>query len=161
MRRPIVVVMLAAVILAATTTGGLLLVACGTSSGSGSTTGSAAANPPGGQAPDMSSMFSSALDPLVKAGTITSDQEGTVIDALTSSMPSGGQADQGGQASPGATQPTGQAPSSGATPPSGGQQGSMPDAGQLFSSTLDGLLSDGTITAAQETAISKALSAVM
>ena len=158
MRRPIFAVVIAVVVLAAATTGGLLLVACGSSSGSASTTEAAATNAPGGQAPDMSSTFSSALDPLVKAGTITSDQESTVVDALTSSMPSGG---QGGQPSPGATPASGQAPSSGATPPGGGQQGSAPDAGQMFSSTLDGLVSDGTITSAQETAISKALSSAM
>ena len=107
----------------------------------------------------MSATFSTALDPLVEAGTITSDQESTVIDALTSSMP-GGQGGQG-QPSPGATPPSGQMPSSGATPPSGGQQGSAPDAGQMFSSTLDGLVTDGTITSAQETAISEALSSAM
>ena len=37
----------------------------------------------------------------------------------------------------------------------------MPDAGQMFSSTLDDLVSDGTITSAQETAISEALSSAM
>ena len=160
MRRPIVAVVVAVVILAAATTGGLLLAACGSSSGSASTTQAAATNAPGGQAPDMSSMFSTALDPLVKAGTITSDQESTVIDALTSSMPSGGQGGQGGQPSPGATPPSGQAPSSGATPPSGAQ-GSAPGGGQMFSSTLNSLVSDGTITSAQKTAIAKALSSAM
>jgi hypothetical protein len=159
MRRPIVAVVVAVVILAAATTGGLLLVACGSSSGSAGTTQAAATNVPGGQAPDMSALFSSALDPLVKAGTITSDQESTVIDALTSSMP-GGQG-QGGQPSPGATPPSGAMPSPGAMLPSGGQQGSAPDASQMFGSTLDGLVSDGTITSAQETAISKALSSAM
>jgi hypothetical protein len=161
MRRPIVAVVAAVVILAAATTGGLLLAACGSSSGSASTTQAAATNAPGGQPPDMSSVFSSALDPLVKAGTITGDQESTVIDALASSLPSGGQGGLGGQPSPGATPPSGQMPSSGATPPSGGQQGSAPDAGQMFSATLDGLVTDGTITSAQETAISKALSSAM
>ena len=37
----------------------------------------------------------------------------------------------------------------------------MPDASQMFGSALDGLVSDGTITSAQETAISKALSSAM
>ena len=41
------------------------------------------------------------------------------------------------------------------------QQGSMPDPSQMFSSTLDALVSDGTITSAQETAITKALSSAM
>jgi hypothetical protein len=157
MRRPIVAVVVAVVILAAATTGGLLLAACGNSSGSASTTQAAATNAPGGQAPDMSATFSAALDPLVKAGTITSGQESTVVAALTSSMSSGG---QGGRPSPGATPPSGQAPSAGSTPP-GGAQGSAPDASQMFGSTLDGLVSDGTITSAQETAISKALSSAM
>ena len=161
MRRPIVAVVVAVVILAAATTGGLLLVACGSSSGSASTTQAAATNAPGGQAPDMDSTFSAALDPLVEAGTITGDQESTVIDALTSSMPSGGQGGQGGRPSPGATPLSGQMPSSGATPPSGGRQGSAPDASQMFSSTLDGLVTDGIVTSAQETAISKALSSAM
>jgi hypothetical protein len=158
MRRPLVAVAIAVAILAAATTGGLLLAACGSSSGSASTTQAAATNASGGQAPDMSATFTAALDPLVKAGTITSAQESTVIDALSSSMPSGG---QGGQPSAGATPPSGQTPAAGATPPSGGTQGSKPDASQMFSSTLDGLVSDGTITSAQETAISKALSSAM
>jgi hypothetical protein len=161
MRRPLVAVAIAVAILAAATTGGLLLAACGSSSGSASTTQAAATNDPGGQAPDMSATFTTALDPLVKAGTITSAQESSVIDALSSSMPGGGQGGQGGQPSAGATPPSGQTPAAGATPPSGGTQGSKPDASQMFSSTLDGLVSDGTITSAQETAISKALSSAM
>ena len=37
----------------------------------------------------------------------------------------------------------------------------MPDPSQMFGSTLDDLVSDGTITSAQETAISEALSSAM
>jgi hypothetical protein len=159
MRRSIAAVAVAVAMLAAVTAGGLLIAACGGSSDSGSTTQAATAAGPGGQMPDMSAMFTTALDPLVTDGTITSDQESTVISALSSAGP-GGQG-QAGQPSPGATPPSGQVPSGGATPPSGGQQGSRPDASQMFGSTLDGLVSDGTITASQQTAISEALSSAM
>ena len=104
----------------------------------------------------MSALFTQALAPLVKAGTITSDQESAVITALSSSGPG-----QGGQMpSAGATPPSGQMPSSGATPPSGAQS-SMPDPSRMFGAALDALVSDGTITSAQETAITKALSSAM
>jgi hypothetical protein len=160
MRRPLAAIAAAVVILAAATAGGLLLAACGGSSDAADSAQTAAAGGPGGQPPDMSSMFAEALDPLVEAGTITSDQETAVISALGSAGPGGAQG-QGGQPSPGATPPSGQMPDDGATPPSGGQQGSMPDASQMFDSTLDGLVSDGTITASQQTAISEALSSAM
>jgi hypothetical protein len=149
MRRPIVAVTVAALILAAVTVAGFGIAACGSSSDSATTTQAAATGASGGgQAPDMSAMFTQALDPLVKDGTITSDQEGAVIDALASSTPGGG-AGQGGQM-----------PSAGATPPSGAQ-GSMPDPSQMFSAALDSLVSDGTITSAQEAAITEALSSAM
>ena len=156
MRRPIIAVAAAVLILAATTAAGLGISACG-SSATTATTQAAATGAPGGQAPDMSAAFTAALDPLVKAGTITSDQESTVLDALSSSMPGG----QGGQApSSGSTPPSGSMPSPGATP-RGGSTGAMPDPSQLFSTALDKLVSKGTITSAQETAISKALSSAM
>jgi competence protein ComGC len=106
----------------------------------------------------MSSTFAEALDPLVSDGTITSEQESAVIDALSSAGPGGAQGQ--GQPSPEATPASGQAPSSGGTPPAG-QQGSMPDASQMFGSTLDELVGDGTITASQQSAISEALSSAM
>jgi len=156
MRRPIIAVAVAVLILAATTAAGLGISACGSSSTT-ATTQAASGAPGGGQAPDMSAAFTTALDPLVKAGTITSDQESTVLDALSSSMPGG----QGGQApSSGSTPPSGSMPSPGATP-RGGSTGAMPDPSQLFSTALDKLVSKGTITSAQETAISKALSSAM
>ena len=158
MRRPLSAVLVAAAILAAATTGGLLLAACGSPSGSASTTQAAVAGGAGGQAPDMSATFKTALDPLVKDGTITSSQESAVLDALSSSMPGGG---QGVQPGAGATPPAGQTLGDGATPPSGGQQGSAPDPGRMFSSQLNSLVSDGTITSAQETAVSKALGSAM
>jgi hypothetical protein len=144
----------AAVILAAAAAGGLLLSACGGSSDSASATQAAGAL--GGRPPDMSSLFAEALDPLVADGTITSDQERAVIDALGTSGPGGAQG-QAGQPSPGATLPSGQAPSTGATPP-GGRQGSAPGSSQMFGSALDGLVRDGTITSSQRTAIGEALS---
>ena len=159
MRRPIAAVAVAVLILAAVTVAGFGIAACGSSSDSAATTAQAAVTgAPGGQAPDMSALFTKALDPLAEDGTITSEQESAVIDALASSTPGGG---QGGQMpSAGATPPSGQAPSDGATPPSG-SQGSMPDPGQMFSTALDSLVSDGTITSAQETAITEALSSAM
>ena len=156
MRRPIIAVAVAVLILAATTAAGLGISACGSSSTT-ATTQAASGAPGGGQAPDMSAAFTTALDPLVKAGTITSDQESTVLDALSSSMPGG----QGGQApNSGSTPPSGSMPSPGATP-RGGSTGAMPDPSQLFSTALDKLVSNGTITSAQGTAISKALSSAM
>jgi len=154
MRRPLVAVAVAAVILAAALAGGFVLAACGSSDDASAT--QAAATGTAGQPPDMSSMFAQALDPLVEDGTITSDQESAVIEALGPSGP-GGQGGQpsGGQPSPGATPPAG------ATPPGGGQQGSMPDPSQMFGTALDDLVSAGTITSAQQTAISEALSSVM
>ena len=114
MRRPIVAVAVAALILAAVTVAGFGIAACGSSSGSAATTQAAASGAPGGgQAPDMTGLVTQALDPLVEAGTITSDQESAVVDALSSSGPG-----QGGQMpSAGATPPSGQPPSGGATPP--------------------------------------------
>ena len=158
MRRPIIAVAVAVLILAAATAAGLGISACGSSTTTATTQAAAGGAPAGGQAPDMSAAFTTALDPLVKAGTITSDQESAVIDSLTSSMPGG----QGGQApGSGSTPPSGSMPSPGATPQGGGSQGTMPDPSQMFSSALDKLVSGGTITSAQETAISKALSSAM
>jgi hypothetical protein len=157
MRRPIIAVAVAALILAATMAVGLGISACGSSTTAATTQAAATGAPGGGQAPDMSAAFTTALDPLVKAGTITSDQESTVLAALSSSMPGG----QGGRApSSGATPPGGSMPSAGATPPSGAQ-GGMQGPGKMFSSTLAKLVSDGTITSAQKTAISTALSSAM
>ncbi len=160
MRRPIVAVAVAALILAAATSAGLGLAACGDSSGTAAQAAATGA-PGGGQPPDMSVMFTQALDPLVEDGTMTSDQETAVVEALASSMP--GPGGQGAQMpSSGATPPSGQMPSPGAAPQGGvPQQGSMPDPSQMFSSALDSLVSDGTITAAQEAAIAEALGAAM
>ena len=157
MRRPIIAVVVAVLILAATTAAGLGISACGSSATTATTQAAATGAPGDRQAPDMSAAFTTALDPLVKAGTITSDQESTVLDALSSSMPGG----QGGQApNSGSTPPSGSMPSPGATP-RGGSTGAMRDPSQLFSTALDKLVSNGTITSAQGTAISKALSSAM
>jgi hypothetical protein len=158
MRRPIIAAAVAVLILAATTAAGLGISACGSSSATVATQTAATGAPGGGQAPDMSAAFTAALAPLVKAGTITSDQESAVIDALTSSMPGGGQAGQAPNS--GSTLPSGSMPSPGATPPSGAQGGRQ-GPGKMFSSTLAKLVSDGTITSAQRMAISTALSSAM
>ncbi len=152
MRRPTMAVAVAALILAAATLGGFALAACGGSSG-GATAEAAASGLPGrGQMPDMSAVIAQALDPLVEAGTISAEQQDAAVEALASSMPSGGGVGQGGQPpSPGTR------PSAGATPPSG----SMPDPGQMVTAALDGLVAEGTITAQQESAISAALSSAM
>ena len=161
MRRPIVAVAAAALILAVATSAGLGLAACGNSSGTAATQAAATGAPGRGQPPDMSAMFTQALDPLVEDGTITSDQETAVVEALASSMPGPGA--RGAQMpSSGATPPSGQMPSPGAVPQGGvPQQGSIPDPSEMFSSALDSLVSDGTITAAQEAAIAEALGAAM
>lgn len=155
MRRPFAAVAVAVVILASATAAGLLIAACGSSDSTSSTQTAAAG---AGQRPDMSSLFAEALDPLVQAGTISSDQKSAVIEALGSGGPGG--PPSGGQPSPGATPPGGEMPADGATSPDGGQ-GSMPDPSQMFGSALDDLVSDGTITASQETAITEALSSAM
>ena len=109
MRRPIVAVAVATLILAAVTVAGFGIAACGSSSDSATTTQAAATGAPGGgQAPDMSALFTQALDPLVEDGTITSDQESAVIDALATEAPGAGQGQGGQMPSPGATPPSGQ-----------------------------------------------------
>ena len=113
MRRPMMAVAVAALILAAATLGGFALASCGGSAGGSTTKAVASGLPGGGQMPDVSAMFTQALDPLVEASTITSEQEAAVVEALASSMPGGGGMGQGGRPpSPGAQ------PSAGATPPS-------------------------------------------
>jgi hypothetical protein len=161
MRRPIIAVAAATLILAAATVAGIGLAACGDSSGTAGTT-QATGMDAGGQPPDMSAVFSEALDPLVEDGTITGDQESAVIEVLASSAPGGqGGPPAGGQPSPGATPPGGEMPTDGATPPGGEQQGSTPDPSQVFGAALDGLVSDGTITNSQEAAITEALSSAL
>ena len=89
MRRPYVAVAIAALILAATVAAGAAITACGSS---GPATKAAATAPPGGgQRPDMSSMFTQALDPLVKKCTITATQEKAIVAALAVGMRGGPQ----------------------------------------------------------------------
>ena len=94
-------------------TGAVGLSACGSSESTAqaATTASqgAVAGQPGGQMGDPSAMLTQALDPLVSAGAITSDQEQTVVSALSSAMQAG--APSGGTQTPPAQ------PSSGSTPP--------------------------------------------
>lgn len=143
-------------------TGAVGLGACGTSE---STAEAASAQTPafaaqaGGLQGDPSALLAQALDPLVSDGTLTSGQGEAVVSALASAMavnvPSGGM-----QASP-------EQPADGSTPPSMPSDGSaapaMPQGGPtaLLSDTLDGLVSDGTITADQQTAIEEALASAM
>ena len=149
MRRPYVAVAIAALILAATVAAGAAITACGSS---GPATKAAATAPPGGgQRPDMSSMFTQALDPLVKKSTISADQETAVVKAISASMPSGGAPGQGG-----APPSAGAQPSPGAAP-----SGSRPGPSAMFTAALDALVGKGTITATQEKAIVAALAAGM
>lgn len=136
MRKMIVVVVVAALLVAAASAAGLALTACGSSS-------EAAAAASGGQPADMSAKFTQALDTLVQDGTITSDQQSAVITALEASAPSSGAPAEGGT------------PAAGSTPPP------MPDPTQMLSSTLDPLVDDGTISAAQETAVIEALGSAL
>ncbi len=91
---------------------------------------------------DMAAVFQQALDPLVDDGTITAQQEDAVLAAITASMPAGGP--QGAQES---------------SPPSTPEE--RPGPGAMFSSALDDLVDDGTLTAAQSEAVLAALSAAM
>ena len=155
MRRPYVAVAIAALILAATAAAGAAITACGSSD---STAKAAATAPPGGgQRSDMSSMLTQALDPLVKKGTITSDQETAVVEAISVSMPSGGAQGQGGTPPSAGVQPSPGPTPNGGAPPSG----SRPDPSAMFTSALDSLVAKGAITARQEKAIVAALSAGM
>lgn len=142
MRKKIVVVVVVALIVAVASAAGLALMACGSSS-EVAAAASGGQSGPGGQPPDMSATFTQALDTLVQDGTITSDQQSAVITALEASAPSSG------------APPEGSAPAEGSTPPP------MPDPAEMFSSTLDPLVDEGTISSAQETAIIVALSAAL
>ena len=121
----------------------LLLSACGSAQ-----TGTAKrANQPGfsqngGQMGDPSAMFTSALASLVADGTITSTQRDTVVAAIKKSMSQFGA--QGGMR-----------PSPGAAP---NQNAQRPNASGMFTKALNKLVANGTITKAQKTAISNALS---
>jgi hypothetical protein len=150
-----VAVIIAVLIIAATAAVGATLAACGSSDTSAKA--AATAPPGGGQRPDMTSMVTQALDPLVEKGTITSDQETAVVAAISASLPSGGAPGQGGTPPGAGAQPSPGATPNGGAPPSG----SRADPSALFTSTLDALVQKGTITATQEKAIVAALSAGM
>jgi hypothetical protein len=102
---------------------------------------------------DPSAMISQQLDALVKAGTITTDQQTAVAAAITASMGGGS-----GGTPPGDAPSPGAQPSAGAQPPSGAQPA---DRGAMLTTALDALVKKGTITAAQETAIAAALTQSM
>ena len=157
MRRPFLAVAAAFVILAVATVGGATIAACGGSS-DGAAEAAASAAPGGGHMPDMSSVFTQALDPLVEDGTITGAQEDAVVESLTASLPDRGAQGQGGEPPSQGTQPSPGATPSGDTPP---DAGARPDPGSMFTDALEELVEGGTITADQETAIVEALSAGM
>jgi len=142
MRKKIAVIVAVALVVAAASAAGLALTACGSSSGVAAAA-SASQPAPGGQPADMSATFTQALDTLVQDGTITSDQQSAAITALEASAPSSGAPPAGGQSAAGSTPPP------------------MPDPTEMFSSTLDPLVTDGTISSAQETAIIEALGAAL
>ncbi len=148
MRKKIIVLVAVAMIVAAVSAAGLALTACGSSSEAAATT-PAGQPASGGQPADMSAAFTEALDTLVQDGTITSDQQSAIISALETSAPSAG------------TRPDGGAPADGDAPADGSTPPSRPDPAEMFSSALDPLVDDGTISSAQETAIIEALSSAM
>jgi hypothetical protein len=84
---------------------------------------------------DPSAMLGRQLDPLVQQGTISAAQQQSIVTALVDAMTAARTGD--------------------AQPQSGGQP---PDLGAMFSSALDPLVDDGTITPSQETAVTTALS---
>lgn len=129
------------------------LSACGTgASASAEQTAKAGRPSPGSGGPGgMTDAFDAALSDLVDEGTITDAQKAAVLDKLASAAP---------PAPPGGAQ--GAAPSDGATPapgatPRAGQAGAQPGTGPDFSTALDGLVTDGAITADQQQAIVAAL----
>lgn len=155
----------AALALAATGLAGALAACGSTESTAQAQTVPAGASQAGGQQGAPSALFKQALDALVTKGTITSAQEEAVVTALASAMANG--RPSGSVASPGAQPTPGVTPAPGATPPSGAMPapGATPVGGAgpsaMFSSALDALVKDGTITSAQKTAIVDALGAAM
>ncbi len=113
-----------------------LVVGCGDSSTDGS--GTVSGDQPRGPG-DPTAMLGAALDPLVEAGTITAEQEEAVLGAIAANRP--------------------QRPEGGAPPDAA--DGQRPAPGEMFSSALDGLVSDGTLDEAQSEAVSEALTAAM
>ena len=146
MRKKITAIVAVVLIVAAAGVAGLALTACGSSSEAAAVGGQPAS---GGQPADMSAAFTEALDALVQDGTITSDQQSAVIKGLEASAPNAGAPPAGSQSGEGG------APAEGGTPPA------RPDPTEMFSSALDALVDDGTISSAQETAILTALSSAL
>jgi hypothetical protein len=125
--------------------------ACGNgASASSAQTANAGRPSPGSGAPGgMTDAFDAALSGLVDKGTITDAQKDAVLDKLASAAQ---------QAPPGGAQ--GAAPSPGATPPAR-QSGAQPGTGPDFSTALDDLVADGTITADQQQVIVAALQSAL
>ena len=114
---------------------GLTLAGCGSSDASATPTGRASGGP-GQSGGDPSSMIAGRLASLVAKGTITSAQEKAVVSAIASSM-------------------TGDRPSGGASPSPGAQPQTQSG---MFESALATLVSRGTITSVQKSAVATALS---
>ena len=123
---------------------GLGVSACGSSTGTTTSTESvprpSGMPQRGGMNGDPSAMLGSRLDPLVEDGTISASQQESIVAALKGAMTG---------ARPSAM-PTGSAQSQGS--------GQPPDMSTMFSSALDPLVEDGTITGAQEESVIAALS---
>jgi polyhydroxyalkanoate synthesis regulator phasin len=125
----------------------------------------------GGSRPVFTDTLKTALDTLVTAGTITSEQETTVLNALQPQAPADGTAPDGTApdgtvpdgTAPDGTAPDGTAPDGarpdGARPDGARPDGARPENGRQdhMTSALDALVTAGTITADQETAIADAL----
>ena len=145
MRAPIRVAVLVASLVVTVGASGFVLAACGGSSAADAQAqvGPSGMPQPNGPMGDPSAMIAQLLDALVEDGTISSEQQTAVVDAIRTSMPGGsGGAPQGAQPSPGAQPPSGARPL---------------DRGAMFSTALAALVEKGTITAAQQTAIEAAL----
>ncbi len=112
---------------------GLTLAGCGSSKAAATLTGQASGKPSQG---DPASMIARQLASLVTGGTITGAQEKAVVSAIASSM-------------------TGNQPSGGASPSPGAQPQRQ---GGMFEPALATLVSKGTITSAQKSAVAAALS---
>ena len=139
MRRSITAVSTASLAVVAALTIALAVSGCG-----GSSSATTLSTPPPSGAPqgagmigdgDPSAMLGSRLALLVEDGTISASQHDSIVTALKGAMTGARTGD--------------------AEPRSGGQP---PDLGAMFSSALDPLVDDGTITPSQETAVTTALS---
>ena len=129
-----------------------MLAACG----SGDTTQETAGN---GQLAhdDMATALATALDGLVEDGTITSTQQEAIVTALSTGMspPQGTQGDSTGGTPPSAM------PQAQGSPPAAPDNDTGSRSNRMYTESLDALVTDGTITSAQEEAVIAALEDAM